>query len=132
MSLSATKPITCYRCVLSGCACFLRSLHKWDNQSHVYDRQQCFLVIPFKQSVYCIYLSTVLTQNQLSVITKISETVKAIKTSEDNPILPHSTLTYILLFSQNFSHKVVCIFTYEREQDNDISFIGSFNNSCQF
>lgn len=49
-------------CVEWVCACFRRSLHKCENQSHVYDRQQCFLVTPFKQSVYCIYLSRVLTQ----------------------------------------------------------------------
>ena len=43
-----------------------------------------------------------------------------LKTSEDDPTLPHPTC--ILLFSQNFSHKVAC-FTYEREQDNDILFV---------
>ena len=87
-------------------------------------------------SLYTVCLLYLLVQspdpNQLSVITKINETAKATKTSEDDPVLPHSTLTYILFSSQDFSHKVVCIFTYEREQDNDISFIGSSNNSCQF
>ena len=49
--------------------------------------------------------------------------------SESESALPHPSLPCILFSSQDFSHKIVCLWM---KLDDDILLVASFNNSCQF